>query len=242
MGQQTRFIIGSVIFLVIFHWCGHRPRAQTSPSPSGASDQFPPLKILIDAQIASNRVERGITQTESTSSVAAALGIKWPQLRVGIWGANYRDTVSNDSSNLRIFGAYKFIITSNFDVTGRFDLSQYAASGNNNGTIMSVDINLYTYHTQFEQVENWEGTGAPSMRFAFYKDFELLSYLLWKASAGYNMPAAASATGYFEFGSAIGVRYEELRADLNLSVTSNKDQLASRGKPAFWLSFTVATP
>lgn len=205
----------------------------------GGADSIPAGKTLIEAQIATNWVERGITQTESSPAIHAALGYRWPQFKVGVWGSNYRVSPGEDNVNLRIFGAYKFIITSNLDITARADLSNYFSAGRANGNIMSVDFNAYTYHVDLEQVDNWEGTQDKLMRFAFRKEFILGTSWIWGLRMGYNSPSASTVVGYLDFHTSFGYKLQDMRIDLAASLTTNVEQLAGRGKPAVYILFSV---
>lgn len=198
---------------------------------------MPAGKAMVEAEIGTDRVERGITQTDSKPSVQAALGYRWPQFKAGVWGSNFKAAPSEDNVNVRIFGAYRFIFTSNADMTARLDVNRYAATGSGNGNIMSLDIQFYGYHVDLEQVENWEGTGDISGRFGFRKEYAIAYNLIWGLKGGFNQPAAANE--YFDFATSIGVKVEEMRFDLIGSVTSGSI-LNGRGKPAVYLTFSVA--
>lgn len=213
--------------------------AQTPAGGSGASDTIPPAKTLIEAEIKTNWVERGITQTDSAPAIHATLGFRWPQFKVGFFGSNYRVAPGDDSMNLRAFGAYKFIITSNLDVTARVDLSQYFSAGAANGNVLGLDINIYTYHVDIEQVANWEATGDSLMRFGFRKDFMFGSSWVWGMKFGYNSPAASTVVGYLDFLTSFGYKLSDMRFDLVASMTSNTTNLNGRGKPAVFLVFSV---
>lgn len=226
----------AIFVWVLFHLFAVPSFAQSTGAGSG--DSLPPGKALVEAEIATNWIDNGITQTDSTPSIHATVGYKWPQFKTGLFGSNFRASPSGDSSNLRGFGAYKFIITNNIDFTGRLDLSRYFSAGDANGTRFSIDVNMYQYHVDIEQIENWEATGDAALHFGFHKDFQLQQFI-WSLKFGYDIPNAATVTSYFDFLTSIGYKHQEMKFDLVLSATSNSTQLNARGKPAVFLVFSV---
>lgn len=205
------------------------------------NSEIPPGKVFAEAQVASNRTEAGLTQTDGAPSVMATLGYRWPQFTVGLWGANYKnDALTSDVVNIRIFMAYKFIITSAVDLTVRYDLNQYYNAGSANGSVTTVDFNYHSYHGLLQQFDNWEGTEDQMLRIAGRKEFEIPSQSLWwPIEAAYNMPKAEGSSGYFDIRTGIAYKIDELRFELGLTLTSDSSQLNERGKPSAYILFAV---
>lgn len=234
MTSQCRFFLGYFVLAFVVGLSG-RAHAQETKT----SDSLPPGKATVEAEISTDRIEYGMTQTDSTPSIQATLGYKWPQFKAGLWGSNFKAPGSNDNVNLRLFGAYRFIFTSNADMTARLDVSRYSQAGDANGNIISIDLNLFNWHVDFAQVENWEGSGDMMTHFGFHKDFALGSSWITGVEFGINQPSADGVSEYFDLMGSIGVKVEEMRFDLAGSVTSNSTQIDKRGKPAVFLKFSV---
>lgn len=236
-----RFMIPAVIFLVILNFFCHRAgAADAAASSSGNKDGFQPGKLFANVLIATNSVEQGITQTESSPAVQTMLGYKWEQFRAGIWGSNVRFTGIDDSINLRLFGAYRFVFTSNADLTIRADLNRYFSAGSRDGMLVSVDLNLFNYHVLYDKIDNWEATLSEGTRYGFFKEFTLPLEILLGTGAGYNMVSAEGYSNFFDLRLSLGYNLAGLRYELIGTYNSGTSQFGSRAGPFLFVNFSAS--
>lgn len=228
-------MLPGVIILAVLNFFCARAHAQ---SASG-KDEFQPGKLFARVAIATNHVEQGLTQTEGSPSIQATLGYKWEQFRVGLWGTNVKFTDSEDSVNLRLFLAYRFIFTSNADLTVRYDFNRYYNDGYRNGPITGLNLNLFKYHVLYDRVENWEGTGSDVVRYGFEKEWELATDLTLLTGFGYNMLGDSDLSNYFDVVSSLGYQLAGLKYELVGTYNSASSQFGSRGGPFFFLRFSA---
>lgn len=234
MSPRTRHLIPAVIILVIFNFFCHRATAQ-----SQNKDEFQPGKLFARVSIGTNHVELGVTQTESSPSVQALLGYKWEQFRIGLWGSNVKFGTSNESVNLRLFAAYRFIFTSRADLTVRYDMNKYYNSSTRDGSITGLDLNLFDYHVKYDKNDNWEGTDSESVRYGFEKEFSVSNGVLLGTGVGYNMVDADSFTNYFDARASLGYTLAEIKCELIGTLTSNSSQFGGHGGPFLFVNFSA---
>lgn len=227
-------MIPGLMLLVVANFFCQRSHAQTANK-----DEFQPGKQFARVAISTNHVQQGLTQTESSPAVATTLGYKWEQFHAGLWGSNVKFAESEDSSNLRLFAAYKFIFTSNADLRVKYDLNRYYNAGNRNGAITGLRLNLFNYYVLYERTENWEGTGLDVVRYGFEKEFELATDLTLLTGLGYNMLDASDYSNYFDAEVSLGYLLAGLKYELVGSYSSAGGDFAGRAGPFAFLRFSA---
>ncbi|MBX3016721.1 MAG: TorF family putative porin [Bdellovibrionaceae bacterium] len=233
MSPRSRF--SGVMILVALSLCCARVHAQSTT----AKDEFQPGKLFARVAIATNHVEQGLTQTEGSPVVQTTLGYKWEQFQLGLWGSNVKFTGTDDSVNLRLFAAYRFIFTSNADLTARYDFNRYYNAGTRNGAITGLDLNLFKYHVMYDRIENWEGTGYDSIRYGFEKEWELATDFTMLTGFGYNMLSDPDFSNYFDVVASLGYRLAGLKYEFVGTYNSASGQFGSRAGPFFFLRFSA---
>lgn len=238
MTPKTRFMLSGAVLLVVLNFFCGRTYAQSTNAAN--SDEFQPGKLFAKVAIGTNRIEQGLTQTDANPGIQATLGYKWEQFQAGLWGSNVRYVGENESANLRLFGAYKFIFTRNADLTVRYDFNRYYNGGSRNGAITGLNLNIYQYHILYDRNDNWEGLGE-SIRYGFQKEFELgTSGFLLDIAAGYNILYVDDYTNYFDVHAALGYRLADIKYELCGSFNSGANQFGNRGGPFAYLNFSAA--
>ncbi len=198
---------------------------------TAGSDGFPEGTLFGQTNILNNSVEKGITQTDSGPAIQAAIGYRWGLAKAGLWASNVKYRDATDTVVLRPFGAYQFFFTSNANLTARFDFGYYTNDGSRNGTILSADLELFTYHVLYEKIENWEASGYDNQRVGFRKEFALFDKFGLDAAAGYNLVDAAEYSDYFDLRGAINYRYGAIKFELAGTYASNESEFGSRAGP-----------
>lgn len=228
MSPRLRFILAGSVLLVVLKFCV-RVSAQTG-------DQLPAGTLFGEVTLTSNAIERGITQSDKSFALQTGLGYKWTQFRAGLWGSNVKYPDSDDTLNLRVFMDYRFVFTSNADMTARYDFNRYFSAGDRNGAIVGVDLRFFQSHVLYEQFDNWEGTGKTATRWGYMTDWKIPWDLVLGVNAGYNMLKASGLTNYFDVRTKLTYRWADLDLSLGHSYASNSGQFEGRGDMFFFFS------
>lgn len=209
-----------ITIAVLAHlFCLHSPSAKAQV----AGDSFPAGKVHGEVNLTSDAIEYGVSQSDKSFALQTLLGYKWTQFRVGLWGSNVKFPGSDDNLNLRFFGAYQFIFTTNSSMTVRYDMNRYYKSGDRNGSLIGVDINLFDYHVMYYKNDKFHGTDAEHTRFGFAKSFEIPWSLMLELDAGYNM-FSDIYSNYFDLKSQINYKWSSVYNYLGLSYSTGASQ------------------
>ncbi|MFN7729519.1 MAG: TorF family putative porin [Bdellovibrio sp.] len=231
MKPRLKYLLVASILLIGLKFCVPA-RAQE------VSDSLQPGKIFGEAALTTNWIERGVTQTDKGYALQAGFGYRWTQFRAGLWGSNIKFPDSNDNLNLRLYIAYKFIFTTNADLTFRYDMNRYYQGGDLNGTILGFDLNIFEYHFLYDRDDNWEGAGS-STRFGFVRDFQIPYNFMLNVNGGYNMVQADGFSNYFDVKTMVNYGYAGITYSLGNSINSNGGQFDGRGGLYFFLQLAA---
>lgn len=208
---------------------------------AGNKDEFQPGKVFAKIGIGTNLVEHGLTQSDSGPALQSTLGYKWDQFRMGLWGSNVKFKDGDDDTiNLRLFAVYKFVFTSNADLSARYDFNRYYNGGHRNGAITGLDLNLYTYHVLYDLIENWEGSEYGLTRYAFSKEWVSPSDVSFELTVGYNMVGVNDLSNFFDVRAGIGAKVAEIKYELIGTYNSNAGQFDGQGDPFIFLNFSAS--
>ena len=234
MSPRIRFWIIGTILLIILKLFASKAGAQTAK----VDDQLPAGKLYGEVGLLTNSIEHGYTQTDKSWAMQAGLGYRWSQFRMGIWGSSVHFPDSSDDLNLRLNMAYKFIFTTNADLTARYDFNRYYPAGSRNGGIIGLDLNMFKYHVLYEKNDNWENVGEAT-RWGFARDWQIPWNLLLNLNAGYDMLTVDGYSNYFDIKTTVSARYADVTYFLGNSYNSNPGQANGRGDLAFFLGLNA---
>lgn len=227
MSPKLRFILAGSVFLVILKFC-------TSAHAQEVGDQLQPGKLYGEAGLTTNWLEHGVSQSDKGYALQAGLGYRWSQFKLGMWGSGVKLPYSDDNLNLRIYMTYKFYFTKNADMLIRYDFNRYFGAGKANGTITSLDLNIFQYHILYEKNSNWEADDNLT-RYGFMKDWGLPYNLTLTVNAGYNSISSDNYSSYFDIKTLVNYKYADILYSLGNSFNSNSGQFNGRGDLAFFL-------
>lgn len=184
--------------------------------------------------LSSNYVEKGLTQSNKTISVAAATGYQFAgQSRIGLNANSVHYEGENANVELDPFVEFKFTFTPNADLRMRNDMVRYFAEGVRNKVMLLLDQNFFTYHVLLFREDNFEGTKKPRNWFAFNKDWIYTPSIQFNTTAGYTM--VENFDNYFD--TRVGVTY--LTSNITISFVntyvSNASQFGGRADTAYFL-------
>jgi len=210
---------------------------QTPGKPSAGTEV---TKLYGDASLMTDLMEYGMTQTEHSMAIKAGFGYQWSQFRLGVSGYNVKFPKSEDSINVRLQASYKFLISANTDLNVGYILNNYSKEGSRNGNIISVDLQMFTYHVKYSSQENFEASGATNVRYGFGKEWAFLWGTTLEAGLGYNDVVDSGFSNFFDAEGHWRIRWQEITWAMSLGTNSKAAEYPGRSGLLFILSASVA--
>lgn len=232
MSNKSFFLIFSLQFLwVSFSW---------SQSAGSGSTQ-PTYRLNGEATLASNFVEKGLTQTKGDPGLQTAFWFNFgSQFKMGLWGANvrYENTPTTH-----------FWLKGNADV--RVDFSQDAKlnivysenkfykDNDRSGHLLGLHFDFWGWKIIYDMESNWEGTGEKSTYTGVGKDIPVWGEYVWTNQAGYQMPEAEGVSSFFDLRTGIGMKAKDFILIGALTYTNATGEFKKQGEMAFLVSVLV---
>ena len=204
----------------------------------GAAPGSPTFKLSGGAELMTNYVHRGLTETEKDPALQASFWFNFgPQFRLGLWGTN----VGYEGSDTR------FLLKMNADVKVNFsDTSHMIIMVSKNNYFKPEDRNGWTYGLHFgfskykvliENETNWHATNSQLMYYAFGYEHDINEKWLWPSEVGYSQFRDDNYSNYFDF--RTGIHYKSsvnIRYKLYFTGATNAGQFDGRAAYAFILA------
>lgn len=214
--------------------------AHAQPSSSSGTKSGPgENRVFAEAALLTNSMERGVSQTENSLALQTGFGYQWSQFRLGLWGSNVKRGTTDESLNLRLFGAYKFLISANADLTVKYSLNRYSKSNTRDGAIVAVDLQMFTYHVTYESIENWEGSGVASIRYGFGKEWKFYWDTTLDLNAGYSDNVDTGFANAGDVRLTWKYKYADIVWGLTFTAHSASKEYAGRANPTLYASMGV---
>lgn len=227
MSDKTKFLLAAS-FVLLFLQCGFK-KVIAQESSAGMS------KMNGQIGITTNYVDRGLTQSNKQPSIAAAFDYRFGGGgRLGFEAANVEYPEESARIEMRGFGEYTFVFTSNADLRIRNDWVQYMNGGQRNKTVVLLDQNFFSYHVLFSREDNFEGTKNSRNWFAFQRDWPFWRGTILGTTVGYSM-----VEGYDSFLDALlKVKYPLGSFNLSLALTyvTNSSQFNGQADPSVYVA------
>lgn len=220
---------------MVFFSCTFGKKSQAQERADSKSESS---KLYAEVNVLTNYVSKGIAQTQKDPAFQAGFGYKLNSARFGLWGSNVKYEGTDEHLNMRAYIGYDFFFTSNVDMLFRYDFSRYYKSGTRNGTILSFDLNLFSYHVLHEREDNFEGLKGERSWYAFRKEWQIPWSLFFEATIGYSTISTAGYNNYFD--SDLQVKYKTSAITYALGSTFNSaaSQFGTAGSPSVYLSMS----
>ncbi|MFN8944433.1 MAG: TorF family putative porin [Pseudobdellovibrionaceae bacterium] len=215
--------------------------AQAPPAGAGGANQdqgSPNFKLTGEAELMSNYIHRGLTQTEKDPALQASFLFNFgPQFRMGLWGSNigYKDTDT------------RFLLKANADILVNFSTNtkmkilvnnnNYFRPGGRNGWTYGLHFNFGRYKLLLESETNWQGTGSQLSYYALGYEDDISQTWKWPTQIGYSQIGADNYSNYFDV--RTGIHYKSsvnIRYKLDLTWANNADQFDGLADYAFVLA------
>ena len=184
--QLQTLAVGALVFFFI------APRVfsqQAGANVGGAS-------LIGEATVQTNRIERGITQTNGDPSVAGQAIIHLgPQFTLGIGGGNVRYPSGTEHLRMHLLAAINVPVSSSFKFDIIYLLNRYYTAGDRNGNEFGIKFDFSGYTVAYEQLSNWENIGKAKYVKAG-KLFPINGNWKWEIHGGYIMPEETYSTAF----------------------------------------------
>lgn len=220
--------------------------AQAPPAnpPAGVGDAAPAegsptFKLSGAAELMTNYVNRGLTETDKDPALQAAFWFNFgPQFRMGLWGSN----VGYEGSETRFLLRANADVKINFSPTTNMIIlvnnNNYFKPEGRNGWIYGAHINMSNLKFILESESNWAGTTSQMTYFALGYEADLDEKWKWPSQVGYSQIKADNYSNYIDF--RTGIHYKSsvnIRYKLDMTgLLNNAAQFNGRGAYAFILA------
>ncbi|MEK6773745.1 MAG: TorF family putative porin [Bdellovibrionota bacterium] len=224
--RQKKFCL-----LILFLAISNMSKAQT-PGTTDAKNSMnsPSYKLEGNAQLTSNFVSRGLTQTNKDPGLQSAFWFNFgPQFRLGIWGSNVHYEGIDSHIWVRLNGDIKIDFSANANLVVKYSNNNYFPSNSRNGNTLGLHLDIYNVKVLYEMESNWEGTSTSSTHFAFQKTFDVFGSWKWDNQLGYSMLKVDTSQNYFDLRSFIGSSNGAFEYKAGATWTSSPSQFNGRG-------------
>ncbi len=191
--------------------------------------------------LASNIVEKGLTQTHMDPGLVARFGLNLgPQVEFGLLGTNRK--YENSEANFLLQPQLGIGLDFSARAKGALSAHQnfYFSPDGRDGTDVKLLLEILSYRIFLESIGNWEGTGTPATYLAFGKTFELAQDLVSINRVGYVSLTSEDFSSYFEASSEARYSFtDRFYSALELTGTSAPAQFGGAGE--FFISLRLGT-
>ncbi len=225
-----------LIFIASFFWVPYL-KAQSS---GGAATQ-PTYRLSGAATLASNFVEKGLTQTKGDPGLQTDFWFNFgSQFRMGLWGANVRyDATPTTHFWLRANADVRVDFSGDSKMNIIYSENKYYKENNRNGNLVGVHFDFSGWKIIYDMESNWQGTGQKSSYAAAGKDSIVMDEYIWANRFGYTMPEAEGVNAFFDIRTGLGTKAKDFLLMGSISLTNAARAFKDQGKLAFIFSATV---
>jgi hypothetical protein len=187
-----------------------------------------------------NRVEKGLTQTQKDPSIQGQLQLALgQQISLSLWGANA--FFSDDSNHVHLRGQLNLIYEMNPQVVFNlnFGANQFSKARSRNGNYGTLGVKAYGVIGQITRDSNFEGTQSASNHYLVGYTWPLNPSWHWKNTLGLNDMTASGYRDYVDYESVLDFLFGNKSVSLGVTMATLDSQFESRAKPNFYLQFTT---
>jgi uncharacterized protein (TIGR02001 family) len=219
---MAQFILFSFMFLFI----AFSAKAQQLPKEVSSS------KIAGDAELMSNFVERGVSQSDRDPALNAGFWFNFgPQFRAGIGGVNVGYEGSESRFRLMYNADIKISFSDRTDLIIYFGNHNYFKPESRNGWLYGLNLRLFeVWKISYVTLTNWEGTGKPVNYFAGTYEYSLSERWKMPTQLGYStISEIENYNSYFDL--RTGAHFQQngsLRYKIDLTYNSSAAQFNQR--------------
>ncbi len=211
-------------------------------SSGGLSSTQPDYRLNGTATLASNFVEKGLTQTKGDPGLQSDFWFNFgSQFRMGLWGANVRyDSTQTTHFWLKANADVKVDFSDSVKMNIIYNENKYFKANNRDGNTVGIHFDFWGWKIIYDMDSNWEGTRNGATYAGAGKDTLIGGgSWIWSNQGGYTMPKADGVNGFFDIRSGIGSKLKDFILMGSLTYTTATGEFKDQGQLAFILSATV---
>lgn len=187
------------------------------------SGSVPARQFYASAQLTSNLVETGITQTKGSPAFVTAFGYKFGSGKIGVSGNNVKYEGSDAQLNLRLGADYKFQLSQGFDMNIENRLSRYFTDDNRNSFDFGLGFNFSTWSISFKFTNNYEGTKTERNYIALNNNWNLGGFWSLDTRFGYSLYKYLEVKNFYDFLFQVNYKWNELKLFLAVTYVSQTE-------------------
>ncbi len=182
-----------------------------------------------------NYVEKGVTQSDAGPSMHAGFGYQFSSGRIGLLGSSVKYVGEDAQTNLRPYISFGFQFTPSSRLDFKYAQDKYYKSGDRDGTVMTLDFDVYGYHALIEQDSKFENLNGNRLWFGFGHDYKLGTDYGVDVRVGYSQLGVSGFNNYFDTQVELKYKWEELLFGIGSTYNSEASQFGDAGATAFYL-------
>lgn len=208
---------------------------------AGASSTQPSYRLVGSATLASNFVDKGLTQTKADPGLQTDFWFNFgSQFRMGLWGANVRyESTPTTHFWLKGNADVKVDFSENTNMNIIYTENKFYKDNRRSGNTVGIHFNFWGWKIAYDMEGNWQGTRQKATYASAGKDSPVFGDYVWSNTVGYTMPEADGVTSYFDIRSGIGAKIKDFVLMGTVTSTTAARDFKTQGELAFLLSATV---
>jgi uncharacterized protein (TIGR02001 family) len=209
-------------------------------SPGGSSTQ-PTYRLNGGATLASNFVERGLTQTKNDPGVQSEFWFNLgSQFRIGLWGANVRyESTPTTHFWLRLNADLKVDFSENASMNILYKENKFFKSNDRDGNVVGLRLTFWKWKIIYDKESNWQGTQSEATYFGIGHEQTVWEDWTWSNSGGYLIPNAEGIASFFDVRTGLGIKAQDILLTGSVSYSTASGAFKDQGQLAFILSAQV---
>lgn len=225
------------ITLLLISLLAHFSFAQSA----GSSSTKPTFGMRGGAVLASNFVEKGLTQTDGDPGLQGEFWFDFgSQFRMGLWGANVNyDSASGTHFWLKLNADIRVDFSSTSAMIIKYSDNKFYRSNNRDGNTVALHLDFSGYKVLYELESNWQATQARATYAGLGKDFSIWSNWTWFNQVGYTLPEADGVQSFLDIRSGIGKKLKDIFGIFSISYSTAQGDFKDQGALALILSAGV---
>jgi hypothetical protein len=212
--------------------------AQTSSSTSTQ----PTYRLAGTATLASNFVEKGLTQTNGDPGIQTDFWFNFgSQFRMGLWGANvrYEDTPTTHFW-LKANADVKVDFSQNAKMNIIYTENKFYKNNNRSGNIVGLHFDFWGWKIIYDMNSAWENTGKKSTYAGAGKDSIIWGDYIWLNEGGYTMPEGDGVTSFFDLRTGLAKKAKDILLKAEVTFSTATGDFKDQGALAFIFSASVS--
>ncbi|GEM_PF-2777452 len=211
------FIFKLRVFIFIFSFLSYSALTYAQGNQSQDLNSASNARMYAKLELASNYIEDGLTQTQSTWGFVSDIGYRMPQFEIGVRASN----ASYPNEQVHICLKPHVSIIANFSQTSRFfidyEMRQYYTIGDRNGGAATLGLDIGQFRIRHKDTTNWENTDYYKSKWSFGYDFLVGDNFIVPLDAGYNILDVSTHPNYVD--ATTGIIYRQVNVDYFAKVT-----------------------